>query len=82
MLQNAYLLAKIGDDTAENEQHFAKILPKTGNYPTGPYCRRTLTNYITQNYTEPRLLVVRALFFVFLRCLPGTAIVDRVFPRP
>ena len=24
MLQNAYLLAKIGADTAENEQHFAK----------------------------------------------------------
>ena len=36
MLQNAYFLAKIGADTAENEQHFAKILPKTGNYPTGP----------------------------------------------
>ena len=36
MLQNAYLLAKIGADTAENEQHFAEILPKTGNYPTGP----------------------------------------------
>ena len=25
--QNAYLLAKIGADTAENEQHFAEILP-------------------------------------------------------
>ena len=36
MLQNAYLLAKIGADTAENEQHFAEILPKTGNYPTDP----------------------------------------------
>ena len=36
MLQNAYFLAKIGADTAENEQHFAKILPKTGNYSTGP----------------------------------------------
>ena len=36
MLQNACLLAKIGADTAENEQHFAEILPKTGNYPTGP----------------------------------------------
>ena len=32
MLQNAYLLAKIGDDTAENEQHFAKNLRKTDNY--------------------------------------------------
>ena len=36
MLQNAYLLAKIGADTAENEQHFAEKLPKIGNYPTGP----------------------------------------------
>ena len=27
MLQNAYLLAKIGADTAENEHHFAEILP-------------------------------------------------------
>ena len=33
MLQNAYFLAKIGADTAENEQHFAEILPKIGNYP-------------------------------------------------
>ena len=39
MLQNAYLLAKIGADTAENEQHFAEILPKIGNYPTGPLPR-------------------------------------------
>ena len=37
MLQNAYFLAKIGADTAENEQHFAEILPKTGNYPTGQH---------------------------------------------
>ena len=34
MLQNAYFLAKICADTAKNEQHFAEILPKTGNYPT------------------------------------------------
>ena len=27
MLQNAYFLAKIGADTAENEQNFAEILP-------------------------------------------------------
>ena len=39
MLQNAYLVAKIGADTAENEQHSAEILPKTGNYPTGPGAR-------------------------------------------
>ena len=36
MLSNEYLLAKFRFDTAENEQHFAEILPKTGNYPTGP----------------------------------------------
>ena len=35
MLQNAYFLAKIGADPAENEQHFAEVLPKTANYPTG-----------------------------------------------
>ena len=35
MLQNAYFLAKIGADTAENERNFAEILPKFGNYPTG-----------------------------------------------
>ena len=28
MLQNAYFVAKIGADTAENEQHFAEMLPK------------------------------------------------------
>ena len=31
MLQNAYFLAKIGADTAQNEQHFAKKLRKTDN---------------------------------------------------
>ena len=36
MLQNAYFLAKIGADTAENEQHVAEMLPKISNYPTGP----------------------------------------------
>ena len=36
MLQNAYFLAKIGADTAENELNSTKILPKIGKYPTGP----------------------------------------------
>ena len=35
MLQNAYLLAKIGADTAENERNFAENLPKIGKCPTG-----------------------------------------------
>ena len=34
MRQNAYLLAKIGADAAENERKLAEILPKIGNYPT------------------------------------------------
>ena len=42
MLQNAYLVAKIGADTAENERNFAEILPQIGNYPKGllTECRR------------------------------------------
>ena len=44
MLQNAYLFAKIGADTAENERNFAENLlnlPKIGNYPTGSARRRS-----------------------------------------
>ena len=33
MLKNAYLLAKIGADTAENERNLSKIC---NYYPTGP----------------------------------------------
>ena len=40
MLQNAYFLAKIGADTAENERNSAENLPKICNYPTGPLPRR------------------------------------------
>ena len=39
MLQNAYFLAKIGADTAENEQHFAEILPIDGWCYSGCRCR-------------------------------------------
>ena len=39
MRQNAYLLARIGADTAENERDFAEKLPKIGNYLTGPLPR-------------------------------------------
>ena len=34
MLQNAYFLAKIGADAAENERNFAEKLQKFGNYPS------------------------------------------------
>ena len=33
---NAYFLAKIGADTAENEQHFAEILPTLRDVPRLP----------------------------------------------
>ena len=33
MLKNAYLLAKIGADTAKNERHLAKNLPKNWQLP-------------------------------------------------
>ena len=39
MLQNAYLLAKIGADTAENERSFAENLTKICNYPAGSHLR-------------------------------------------
>jgi hypothetical protein len=39
MLQNAYFLAKIGADTAENEQHFAEILPTDALWRLRLECR-------------------------------------------
>ena len=36
MPQNAYLLPKIGADTAENERHFAEILPIGRRVALGP----------------------------------------------
>ena len=59
MLQNAYFLAKIGADTAENEQHFAEILPKTGNYPTGPVVGKQLRDGAGVLLPVPRLGAVR-----------------------
>ena len=41
MLSNAYLLAKIGADTAENEQHFAENLPIGRRVADSPDCRKT-----------------------------------------
>ena len=43
MLTNAYLLAKIGADTAENEQHFAEILPigrRVASHGSAPRCAK------------------------------------------
>ena len=37
MLQNAYLVAKIGADTAENEQHLPKFCQKLATTLRAPY---------------------------------------------
>ena len=47
MLQNAYFLAKIGADTAENEQHFAEILPTGINHASRP-ARTTCGGRVTE----------------------------------
>ena len=51
MLQNANLLAKIGADTAENEQHFAEILPIGRRVADG---KRTWE--ATVAYLKPKIL--------------------------
>ena len=53
MLQNAYLLAKIGADTAENEQHFAENLQKNGNYPTEPRVLRVGEDAVERGLRVP-----------------------------
>ena len=40
MLQNDYLLVKIGVDTAENERNLLKSCEEICNYPTGPAAPR------------------------------------------
>ena len=65
MLQNAYLLAKIGADTAENERDFAEILPKTGNLPFAA----SLSSF--PQYTESRARLAARLACAFVPSYPG-----------
>ena len=60
MLQNAYFLAKIGADTAENERNFAENLPKIGNYPTGRLLLRGVVPVVGEVVGECRLRAARA----------------------
>ena len=60
MLQNAYFLAKIGADTAENEQHFAEICQKSATTLRvgSTSCRssgRTCWSRATKSGPRPRL---------------------------
>ena len=50
MLKNAYLLAKIGADTAENELNLAENLPKVGIFAAPP---GLLTPYVALRFWWP-----------------------------
>ena len=55
MLKNAYLFAKIGADTAENEQFvLPRIAKKSGNYPTARRCGVRVSTQLHRD--EPRPL--------------------------
>ena len=73
MLQNAYLLAKNGADTAENEQTFANILPKIGKKPTlaaGPRGAERDGRHQKTNHFE---LDEFAYLILFANCAEGSA---------
>ena len=59
LLKNAYLLAKIGADTAENEQHFAEILPIGRRVADGRLARPgvAVCARIAHDRAAPRTLV-------------------------
>ena len=68
MLQNAYFLATIGADAAENERNFAKNLQKMANRGLRPpfeqrplrWTRRVVANF-WQNFARFRLYRHRSL---------------------
>ena len=61
MLQNAYLLAKIGADTAENEQHFAEICQTVAGLPQPAMDRDVV---FIRNTTSEAAPVPPEFFFV------------------
>ena len=84
MLQNAYFLAKIGADTAENEQHFAEILPKTANYPTGRWLQLKDQDDEARVVQEEVVLErLECIFTTFCKFLAGSfsAVSKRNFAR-
>ena len=67
MLQNAYFLAKIGADPAENEQHFAEILPTDFAfrlYVAVLVSERTLSHYLALPSQPVRRLSLQTLNFL------------------
>ena len=55
MLQNAYFLAKIGADTAENGQHFAEILPTDAHFVNLANCSSRLACFTPSSVSSMRL---------------------------
>ena len=87
MLQNAYFLAKIGADTAENEQHFAEILPTDALWrrPDPPEVRLRVQQMQGGGTGDlPKLFQEAVKDGIAERKVtpPGTPISDRVPPRP
>ena len=76
MLQNAYLLAKIGADTAENERNFAEISPKIGNYPTGRKHAAQVRRGVPGRGGPPKSRGIRCFPPVFLLFENSKAIAD------
>ena len=66
MLQNAYFLAKIGADTAENEQHFAKNLPKIGKFANylGPWRELRRRDVFFSGYLHPNTYLLSKFFLI------------------
>ena len=76
MLQNAYFLEKISADTAENEQHFAEILPRTGRdslsaAPRGPRRGSRAAGRSSRAASRPRRPGAN-----------GSRLIDLIFERP
>ena len=67
MLQNAYFLAKVGADTAENEREFAENLPKIGNYTLQGPRRPAVAHHRAANALELSCVCLPAAHAFFFK---------------
>ena len=74
MLKNAYLLAKIGADTAENERNFAEIWPKNGNDFAKKFAKKKAAPHRDEDAVLAQIAEGHADFLA--RC--GLANLDRI----
>ena len=82
MLQNAYFLAKIGADTAENEQHFAEILPTDAAKLSHPAGRSRKMHFRKMHFSK-NAFFEKCIFRKFCKFLAGSfsAVSKRIFAR-